>query len=522
MSANPRSNKNAVRLQKLLDLFPKFLGDWEEEHPKWRLEALLWILDRALHSLRHCLESPSESEITWDNPHVELHFPVTCTWGKGSCAEQPSFSLQTGQLSSRELNSVDTAAQALSRLLIRHVEIVALQDWTNHTAFEKRGSELVPVVGLDQHEKLKRIRNSRARAKAFRTLFQPKSFGAGTIDYGDLEEGQTINAETSRQLAAIEPPIISLPITLNEHKLRLVNILEVHPLVADPKAKKAYFPIVVGLALQPEEGDAVTVEQWQERPWLRLSNWEEKDRRTLWEWLHQFIETALEELGPKATPEIEEAILTVNARIKVTVPKGDVMAKQLAIATAISGLQTAGEIVELKVTGAGCHLPAPGLIKELSALVARVEAADGSDEKGRSLEALVAALFRSVSGFEVLERVRTETEEIDLWIGNHVETSPFRREGDVILAECKNWGGKCGKNEFGSLLLKMMNRGGRCTLGFLVSWNGFADTLTKEMLRGSKDAPLIVPLAGEALVEAARSGDFYQTLVTARERALII
>jgi hypothetical protein len=37
----------------------------------------------------------------------------------------------------------------------------------------------------------------------------------------------------------------------------------------------------------------------------------------------------------------------------------------------------------------------------------------------------------------------------------------------------------------------------RCTLGFLISWNGFASTVTKEMLRGSREQILVVPLMGE-------------------------
>ena len=85
-------------------------------------------------------------------------------------------------------------------------------------------------------------------------------------------------------------------------------------------------------------------------------------------------------------------------------------------------------------------------------------------------------LFSSIAGFRVREHALTETEEIDLFIVNESEIPAFREEGPLILVECKNWSKKCGMDEFALFQSKMLNRGGRCTLGFLVSWNGFASS----------------------------------------------
>lgn len=43
---------------------------------------------------------------------------------------------------------------------------------------------------------------------------------------------------------------------------------------------------------------------------------------------------------------------------------------------------------------------------------------------------------------------------------------------------------------------KIENRNRRCSLGFLISWNGFAKTVTKELLRGTREGILIVLLEG--------------------------
>src|ERR1035437_10854794 len=96
----------------------------------------------------------------------------------------------------------------------------------------------------------------------------------------------------------------------------------------------------------------------------------------------------------------------------------------------------------------------------------------------------------------------------------------LRREGALILAECKNWTGKCGKNEFVVFNSKLENRSQRCTLGFLISWNGFSETVTKEMLRGSREGDLIVPVEANDLRKAIRVGNVEDVLIECWERAI--
>jgi hypothetical protein len=156
----------------------------------------------------------------------------------------------------------------------------------------------------------------------------------------------------------------------------------------------------------------------------------------------------------------------------------------------------------------------------LDALVDAVETASSADDKGRTLEELCSRLFASVPGFFVTGRVRTETEEIDISLLNDSAEPRLRREGALILAECNNWTSKCGKNEFVVFRAKLENRSQRCTLGFLISWNGFSDTITKEMLRGSREEILVVPITGEDIRLSVRSGDFAKVLLRCWDRAV--
>jgi hypothetical protein len=160
--------------------------------------------------------------------------------------------------------------------------------------------------------------------------------------------------------------------------------------------------------------------------------------------------------------------------------------------------------------------------ESLDNLAEAVETAKSTDDKGRSLEELCSRLFSSVPGFSVTGRVRTETEEIDILVLNHSVEPRLRREGAIILAECKNWTGKCGKNELVVFQQKVENRRGRSSLGVLISWNGFTDTTTKEMLRGSREDVLVIPMAGEDIRAAVRSRDFLSTLLTCWDRAIML
>jgi hypothetical protein len=158
--------------------------------------------------------------------------------------------------------------------------------------------------------------------------------------------------------------------------------------------------------------------------------------------------------------------------------------------------------------------------ESLDALLQTVDQTTTTDDKGRSLEELCSRLFESVPGFSVNGRVRTATEEIDLSILNDSHDPRFRRESALLLAECKNWTGRCGKDEFVVFREKIENRNRRCSLGFLISWNGFATTVTKEMLRGSREEILIVPMSGKELRAAVRDGNFLKVLVECWDKAV--
>jgi hypothetical protein len=148
-------------------------------------------------------------------------------------------------------------------------------------------------------------------------------------------------------------------------------------------------------------------------------------------------------------------------------------------------------------------------------LLTLVERATTADLKGRALEELVSKLFLTIPGLKVMSRIKTATEEIDIGIFNDATNGFLASEGAVILAECKNWSGKCGRDEFSLLEMKAENRRERCSLSFLISWNGFAGTIDKELLRSSRQRLVIVPLTGTDLRRAVEDNSFVEVIQSA-------
>ncbi|MBT9777199.1 hypothetical protein GPL15_11865 [Clostridium sp. MCC353] len=120
--------------------------------------------------------------------------------------------------------------------------------------------------------------------------------------------------------------------------------------------------------------------------------------------------------------------------------------------------------------------------------------------RGRLLEELMINFFNRVEGFTCVKNIRTRTEELDIEIINNSDM--FNREGKIILCECKNWNRPLKRAELNIFIEKMKNRRCRCTLGFLVAWNGVTKDLENELLRFSQRPELVVILEKDGIINA--------------------
>ena len=260
-------------------------------------------------------------------------------------------------------------------------------------------------------------------------------------------------------------------------------------------------------------------DDWFTEPWAHLENWPEEDRENVWNHLVLGWESIFSELGFSNKDEFKEVIVTLQATVRVA---SDSNVEQ-ALSAAKTSLKKAGEVTSISTTiEAGSAELGIDRSEGWRMLSKKIDSSLGAAEKGLALERLMATLFNSIPGFEVKNNIRTSTEEIDLWVTNASQDGPFIKEKLLILVECKNWSRKVGKDEFVLFRQKMINRGHRCSLGFLVSWNGFASTVYDEQLRGSQGEHLVGLLDRTIIETSVESGDFYSGLVNAVYSALKI
>lgn len=140
--------------------------------------------------------------------------------------------------------------------------------------------------------------------------------------------------------------------------------------------------------------------------------------------------------------------------------------------------------------------------KTIEELIEKLSTVTDNNEKGIYLEKVIAYFLEEIEGFEIKQRIRTSTEEIDIVVYNNSDIAPWKDESKIILVECKNWQkNKVGKNEYVLFLSKLENRFGRSKLGFIISSSGFTKDFHKEMTRNSKRDLLIIPIETTKIIE---------------------
>ena len=95
----------------------------------------------------------------------------------------------------------------------------------------------------------------------------------------------------------------------------------------------------------------------------------------------------------------------------------------------------------------------------LTDLIAYVDSATTSNDKGTRFEQLAIYLFQHLDGVEVRGHdIQMSSEEIDLVLWNAQLEEVLRPWEAVILVECKNWSTAVGSLAFDSFIGKLRRR----------------------------------------------------------------
>lgn len=502
--------RDIARIRRYLALYERAIATREAEDPDWRTRALLSVIDSALHQLSLALRQGKR--VRWSSPFWAFQYPVQWDWQAWRW-NQTELPIRYGELSSQNTRNRAQAIRALAEMGAREQVYRTLQHVTHEVSTYKRGRYQHPMLPEPLAESVRSLPTRRQQQEALEDLFHPFSIGAAEIELPEnLKPGQKIPRRLAEQLARRTRNITELicPMTLDDHPISVRIIFQVFPLTIDDRAQRAYFPITIGVVLTSDEPRAAR----RQPKWLDPRQWTARDRQRFWQGLSKFIQHLIGSLKPQTRSEVTQEIQRVTTRMEVEMEATSPDDVQRSASQVLDELRQQGFLKNFKI-----HAAAPAASPAAAQkLLQAVETATDSTTKGSALENLLAFLLRAVPGFEVKQGVRTMTEEIDVKVVN-AHRDPRWRDTPIILFECKNWSTTCGKNELVLFERKLENRRGRATLGFIVSWRGFAKTASHELLRGSRGNIQVAFLTGDDLRTAAASGDILPILRDAVDRA---
>lgn len=505
-----KSNERNWIPEKYFHGFQDALDSYEKAHPHWRIEVLVSLVKWGIRNLKHSIEQKPASKITWRNPLVELHYPLEWDWKSPRDGDNVYGKYILGKLTKENTSDPQKAAKTFATMMTCRFNTMALEHFTNGAWFEKRNNQCVPYLPANLDSAIKEIQGKWKKREALTQIYKPFWIGTTRIDVpdGGPKKITSISRRAAKRLESVgqrmDIPGISFTAQVNGKKIWSGLVFEIQPLIIDYDDRRAYHPVTIGLAFEHRlAGNDVLA--------LTPSDWPANDRETFWDNILRGVDELTERLIPKNETQ-SSIILLHNGEILKIQPlhcrKDMKVAKRL-----FAGFQT--KLQREEAFAKQC--------KRRLHLLRACDMAKTANEKGRALEKLAEELFNTVPGLKVVQsRARTRTEEIDLVISHDGNAHGFKDEAEFILVECKKWSGKCGKDEFVLFEKKIRNRKGRSSLGFLISWNGFTDTFSKEMLRGSHERLLVVPLTGDQIRSAAQRGTFLSLLESAKRDAVFV
>ena len=291
------------------------LDRYEQKHPHWRIEVLVSFIKWGIRNLKHCIEQEPGSRITWDNPLVELHYPVEWDWKSPRDGDKVYGKKVLGKLTKENTSDAKTAAKTVAEMMARRFNTLALGDFTNGAWFEKRDNTYIPYLPSKLDAAIKQIKGKRKKREALEELYRPFSIGATRIDISDsgLKENTRIPRRVAKQLETMAQRMdiagISFSGDVNGRKIWSGLIFEIQPLMIDYDMGKAYHAVTVGLAFERKLVGFDVIS-------LTPSDWPKNDRKVFWDELLREVDTLTDRLIPK-TESGGSVILSVNAQLKV-------------------------------------------------------------------------------------------------------------------------------------------------------------------------------------------------------------
>ena len=278
------------RVSKLYREIPRVI---DKKLPDYFNNRASEFIHDGFYSLCRYLESPEEPEVSWEDPVLELQYPVPLDWELWETSGDVAVSLlyrglDHGDVIEEARRDPKAFAHRITGNYLEWADYLLLSRMTHEVGYVKRGDEYEPHLPAEEQKKLDELPKEEAFAR-LDELFEPFSMGFLDVDEEDLdEEGNVVPERVEARLRGREPfgPAAKVSGDVDGKPFTADALLAVYPLVVDEDEHRAYFPVVVGLAFDGEGGDPTT--------------WSEADRRQFWE---ELLGSLREQIGAPPRPK---------------------------------------------------------------------------------------------------------------------------------------------------------------------------------------------------------------------------
>jgi hypothetical protein len=273
----------------------RFLEDLEkkDEHGAFVAAGVVGLVKNAFETLRDRLEDPEAKDVTWEDPFLEVRYPVNFHPDHGVLpAEDLVFEREDVtdkawaelRRSAAEKDApAAPLAEKLGELVFGCLEVGLFASLTNGAFFVKEGNEYTGGVLKDYWPEPREGASPEELEAAFGELSRPFIF-SGREDAALKLSG--INDAGEAFSASV--------------------VVEVHPLILDVDEEEAFYPVIVGLAFEGVGG--------------KPSAWPEEDRQALWEKLLEALDELAEKVRKGEEPEPEALVPALPPPSTVTPP----------------------------------------------------------------------------------------------------------------------------------------------------------------------------------------------------------
>ena len=278
------------RVSKLYREIPRVI---DKKLPDYFNNRASEFIHDGFYSLCRYLESPEEPEVSWEDPVLELQYPVPLDWKLWETSRDVAVSLlyrglDHGDVIEEARRDPEAFAHRITGNYLEWADYLLLSRMTHEVGYVKRGEDYEPHLPAEEQKRLDELPEEEAFAR-LDELFEPFSMGFLDVYEEDLdEEGNVVPERVEARLRGREPfgPAAKVSGDVDGKPFTADALLAVYPLVVNEDEHRAYFPVVVGLAFDGEGGDPTT--------------WSEADRRQFWE---ELLESLREQIGAPPRPK---------------------------------------------------------------------------------------------------------------------------------------------------------------------------------------------------------------------------